>query len=431
MSDHTSNNVHIKNLIDQVKGGEITRRQFVLRGIALGLSLSTIGVLLSSCGTEQAPAATQAPSGGTTPAAGKPAGGKDTPLNILGIAIALQEPFLKKFTEETGYKVVPTMTTLSGLMTKMLSGGVNQYDVIDENASYIQPIWDGGVLQPIPVDKIPNFKNLIPLFTDPKAEGNVDGWPANIIWTDDKKTHIKGLPLFWNFEGFGFLKDVATDLNSDSSYGALLDPKYKGKVAIWNDSVWTTGWVGLYMQKNEGLQLSKSATNMTQPEIDKVFEFLTKKKKDGQFRLYWSDYGEIVNLMTAKEVWLADCWNPVVNDVTKAGTPAQYVNPKEGSRPWFHFLGISRECKNLEAAYAYANWCISGWRGAQVAALGWYDASAKVKDFLDPKEYKFWYEGGGRDTGSMELRLKNVAFWPRWPDEADYQLSKWLNFLAT
>jgi putative spermidine/putrescine transport system substrate-binding protein len=91
---------------------------------------------------------------------------------------------------------------------------------------------------------------------------------------------------------------------------------------------------------------------------------------------------------------------------------------------------MSKDCKNPDLVYEYANWSLEGWWAAQVAGIGWYGATKKVKDYLPKDQYDFWYEGKGRDTGSFIERSKNVACWPHWPQEADYYLSRWLNFLA-
>lgn len=412
----------IRELTSALKAGALSRRDFLRQAIALGAGATLASYLLAT-----APRAAAAPA--ADPARGRSRQSKE--LRVLGVAVSLQEPFNKKFEEETGYTIIPTAGTLSGNMSKMLTGGADQFDVLDQNASYMPPTWDAGVLQPIPAEKVPNLASLLPLFTDPKAVGVVDGWPVSQVWVDDSHQELKGVPHFWNFEGFGFVKEAAPDLDARASYGAIVAERFRGRAALWNDPLWTPSWVGLYLQKNNLAPIQSIATDMTQPEIDTVMDKLKEWKKAGQFRALWDDYGGLVNLMTAKEVVIADAWNPIINDVTKNGTPAQYVNPREGSRPWFHFLGITRGARNLEAAYAYVNWAISGWKGAQIASLGWYDATTNVKKFLDPKEYEFWYAGGGRDTGSMEERITNIAFWPRWPREMDYQLSRWLNFLAS
>ena len=63
---------------------------------------------------------------------------------------------------------------------------------------------------------------------------------------------------------------------------------------------------------------------------------------------------------------------------------------------------------------------------------------------MDPKRYAFWYEGKPwslppergikegdlRDGGSLATRAAHVAYWHQWPDEYDYLMQKWDEFLS-
>ncbi len=51
-------------------------------------------------------------------------------------------------------------------------------------------------------------------------------------------------------------------------------------------------------------------------------KFLISKKKDGQFRALWGDFGELVNLMASGEMVVCDAWQPAVMAVKAQGKPA-------------------------------------------------------------------------------------------------------------
>jgi len=67
-----------------------------------------------------------------------------------------------------------------------------------------------------------------------------------------------------------------------------------------------------------------------------------------------------------------------------------------------------------------------------------------IKNVMDPDKYAFWYEGKPwkgapergikegdlRDGGSLATRAANVAYWHQWPDEYDYLMKKWDEFLS-
>jgi spermidine/putrescine-binding protein len=99
------------------------------------------------------------------------------------------------------------------------------------------------------------------LFTSDKALGHdqATGWPLAEIWVDPAaQKEFKLVPQFFNCDSIGYREDlIGGDIDS---WGALVDPKYKGKVGILNDSLLTPGWCAGYMQKNGLAESSAPAT---------------------------------------------------------------------------------------------------------------------------------------------------------------------------
>ena len=58
------------NMVEQFVTGQMTRRQFILRLSALGLSATAIGTILAACGTSASPSATGSAPSGAAPSAG-------------------------------------------------------------------------------------------------------------------------------------------------------------------------------------------------------------------------------------------------------------------------------------------------------------------------------------------------------------------------
>ena len=79
--------------------------------------------------------------------------------------------------------------------------------------------------------------------------------------------------------------------------------------------------------------------NPDKKAIDEASKFLISKKKGGQFRALWGDFGELVNLLASGEMVIADAWQPAVMAVKAQGTPCAYAVPKEGYRAWA--IGVS------------------------------------------------------------------------------------------
>jgi hypothetical protein len=130
-------------------------------------------------------------------------------------------------------------------------------------------------------------------------------------------------------------------------------------------------------------------------------------------------------------------------DVRKQGKDAVYARVKEGYPGWFHFINISSEVEpdsdEYQACLDYIDYWLSGKPGAAIAAQGYYSPSTTCEDVLkgmnsfseDMNDYEAWYEGEiGWPVGGIKDRLGNIGYWEEYPDNADYHIKRWKDFLA-
>ena len=192
--------------------------------------------------------------------------------------------------------------------------------------------------------------------------------------------------------------------------------------------------------------------NMTRPEIDKTIAVLIDLKRQGHFRAFWSSFDQSVNLMASGEVVLQSMWSPAVTAVRTRGIDCYYAPLKEGYRAWAAGLGLMRHLSGLqlEAAYEYLNWYLSGWQGGFIARQGYYSSVPDTAHkFLTDDEWGYWYEGkpaqqdikdpygslmekagATRDGGSFAERTGNIACWNTVMDENVYMVRKWNEFVS-
>ncbi|MFM9108569.1 MAG: PotD/PotF family extracellular solute-binding protein [Chloroflexota bacterium] len=383
-------------------------------------------------------------------AEGKAADPTNLQVRTIGLGVSVQDRFLNEFSRRTGHATSGKVTTLTAMITEWLAGGAKNYDTNETNANRNAALWDTGLLQPVPVDMVVPWKYARETFTSKDALGYdaVSGYPLTEVWVNpDDQKEFKLVPQFYNCDSIGYRYDlIGEDI---TSWGAMFDPKYKGKVAILNDSLLTPGWVAGYLKKSGQVQIERT-DNMTKEELDQVIEFMIKAKKDGQFRAIWEDYGQCVNLLASGEIWMADAWNPVIEDVKKQDVVCKYAFPEEGFTAWFHGVAVQKDTPNLEAAMDYINFCLEGWWGAQVATQGYYSPTTTCEVYLnstrntspDFTDFEWWYKGGaspdpkkgwpidGRDTGAYDTRWGNIMHWMTWPSDPDYYAQRWNDFLS-
>ena len=107
----------------------------------------------------------------------------------------------------------------------------------------------------------------------------------------------------------------------------------EGLVAL-EDNYTTAGQKTALYLKHASWPRSTIPDDMTPEEVKTVIDFLIAKKKAGQFRVIWSSFEQAVNLITSKEVYVIDCWEPMVFVAKAKGLDAVYAAPKEGYLLW-------------------------------------------------------------------------------------------------
>src|SRR5471030_1502007 len=338
----------------------------------------------------------------------------------------------------------------------------NSYDVADIEYWMIKKIYPAKVLQPFDVKKLKYFDKIVPIFTTGKlkpdsvvAQGTAPS-KVGFVDTPDSTTFSAAptgwftmVPTIYNADTLGIRPDLVG--RSITNWKDLADPAFKGKASILN--IPSIGIMDAAML-NESLGVIKYGDkgNMTKPEIDKTIAFLIEAKKAGQFRAFWKSFDESVNLMASGEVIIQSMWSPAVAAVRSKGIACKYQPLAEGYRAWAGGLGLAKHLSGLEldAAYEYINWYLSGWVGAYLNRQGYYSAVLETaRENMSPDEWGYWIEGkpaqkdilspegkvmekagAVRDGGSFTERMGRVACWNSVMNEDRYMIQKWNEFIA-
>src|SRR5437870_819150 len=190
---------------------------------------------------------------------------------------------------------------------------------------------------------------------------------------------ILGPPAHFNMDSMGYNGDVIKKAPTQVHWGELLNPAWKGRVALLNDPAIAMEDAGNAV-KSLGIMSFGDLGNMTKPEIDRLIKILITYKKKGQFRAFWNTFNESVNLMASKEVVIESMWSPAVALLIAQGVHVRYAKPPEGMRGWCSCQMIPKHVTGakLDAVYNYYNWMYSGFLGALIMRQGYYIANGKT-----------------------------------------------------
>jgi putative spermidine/putrescine transport system substrate-binding protein len=139
------------------------------------------------------------------------------------------------------------------------------------------------------------------------------------------------IPTVYNADTLGIRPDLIK--RPIESWKELLNPEFKGKTSILNipsigimDAAMVVEALGEHKYSDKG--------NMTKAELDLTMKVMTEAKKAGQFRAFWKDFNESVNLMASGEVVIQSMWSPAVTAVRSKGIACTYQPLGEGYRAW-------------------------------------------------------------------------------------------------
>ena len=332
-------------------------------------------------------------------------------LRYLGTAVNEGDDIAKKCFADTGIKL-EYVTATTDDVTKRVITQPNSFDVLDTEYFSLRKLIPSGNILPLNAKKIKEFDNITPVFTkgqlpNGKKIGGQGTAPWKVLYLEGETSTkfaaeptewVTLIPTVYNADTLGIRPDLIK--RPISSWAELLNPEFKGKASILNipsigimDAAMVVEATGQYKYADKG--------NMTRQEIDLTMKILTEAKKAGQFRAFWKDFNESVNLMASGETVIQSMWSPAVTKVRSMGIPCVFQPLKEGYRSWASGFCVSKAVSGpkLDWAYEFVNWFLSGWAGAYLNRQGYYSAVlSTAKANMEAYEWAYWMEGDRKST---------------------------------
>jgi putative spermidine/putrescine transport system substrate-binding protein len=351
-------------------------------------------------------------------------------INFADIGVGDPGGDWSKYTAASGYGVnLVSMGNAPSAVLNVLvaSGGQGTYDIINIVGGMQKPLVENDLVEEIDTSRIPNWAK--DTYVDEFLGKGKPGF--QFIGFNDK---IYGVPTVLQGDSFAYLPKKTGPLDS---YAALFDPKWKGFVAL-EDNYTTAGQKTALYLKKAGLAAIANPDDMTKDEFKAVIDFLIEQKKKGQFRVIWNSFEQAVNLITSKEVYVIDCWEPMVFVAKSKGIDAVYADPKEGYLLWAMAAYIVKNPNRSEeqtvATYALLDFMLGGWYGAKITGLRGYMTNPQAPDYAKANQSEFPAadaEKVGQITDNVRRKFRQGGTWQnRWPTEVEFYESEWSRFKA-
>jgi len=303
--------------------------------------------------------------------------------------------FLQPFEQSHHCKIAAAyMGSSDELVAKLRGGSASNYDVISPSSDVATSIVRAGLAAPLDLSKIPAYTQLSARLRDSplvKADGKTYGVP--FVWGPN--------PLLY---------DTTTFAQPPDSWSGLWDPKFKGKISLWDElsSVYLAAQVLGYDKPDPG-----QLYNLTDAQLEAVKKKLIALKPN--IRKYWSTGGELTNLFQNHEVIAAMGWPLTTNELRKLNFPIGETIPKENTTGWIDHLMITAASPRKELAQQFLEYMVEAKTQKLVTDVTHYTpANPTTSQLLTPEERESLH------LDDPDEYMKRIYFWQDVPRRAKY-----------
>ena len=278
------------------------------------------------------------------------------------------------------------------LVAKLRGGSSGTYDVISPSSDVATMITER--LAPLDLSKIPSYSQLSPQLTS-----------LTLVRINEQ---VYGVPFMWGPDPL--IYDTTAFPKTPDTWSILWDPKYRGKVSVWDDlsTVYMTAQV-LGFDKPEPSKLY----NLTDEQLDAVKKKLLELKPN--IRKMWSTGGELTNLFQNHEIIAAMGWPLMTNQLRKAQFPVAETIPKENTTGWIDHLVITAGSENKELAHQFLEYMIQAQTQKKATDVtGYTPANPQAAKFMTANEIKDLH------LDDVDNYQKHIYFWQDVPRRAKY-----------
>ena len=360
MSDHDRMPDPAWTLARRLTEERLSRRRFLGRMAAVGAG-GAIVPLLAACGGGATGSPTTAPTSSTPGPSGPTPSTEPTPiptpeaeLFVYNYTDYIGEDTIPSFERQYGVKVTYDSFENYETMTAKISTGRSGYDITFATGVDVPGFLARRLVQPLDLSLIPNVVNLGSEWQDPAYD------PGN----------AHSMPYMWWTTGFGY--DSAKIPDDLTSWAALWDARWKGKMAMLDDYRETFA-VAL-------IRLGYSVNTTSDAELDEALALLQEQQP--LLRKYTADD---IGDLSSGDVWLSHAWGADVASAATERESVKYVLPNEGGIRGSDAMVLLADAPHPIAAHLFINHMLDAQVSADNTNTVYYmGPNEAAKQFIDP-----------------------------------------------
>jgi spermidine/putrescine transport system substrate-binding protein len=347
----------LMGLARDLRGGTLSRREFVQRAAALGLGLGSISALLGACDGE--PRGTSAVGSGPRGGESQELGPIEKKLSIYNWSDYIAPDTVPGFEQEFGVEVTYDTYESNEEMVAKLQAGATGYDIVVPS-SYVIPVMVAtDLLAPLARSHLTRRGNISAVFE--KLPSDPDG--------------TYSVPWQWGTTGLAYRTDKLP--SAPESWAVFHDPRYAGKTTMMDDVREVIG----AMLRYRGHSLN--SVERAQLVAARADAIAAKQ----HLKAYIS--APVKAQLISGDVWIAQLWNGDTTQARKEQPRLAYSLPREGSMIWTDSLVIPQSAPHKRAAHEFLNYILRPQVAAAISAFTGYGTPNEPASKLleDPVPY--------------------------------------------
>lgn len=340
----------------------------------------------------------------TTIGFGRSALAETKEITILTWETYHDDPWIAEYTAKTGVKVNVVRAGSVDEMYAQVRAGSIKPDIVYIDTGSVPRYKDANLVAKIDAANVANTTRV----------------SSSMKWQDRLTIDgsLWGIPYNWGTQPLMFNRDAVG--SEPTSWAALWDPKYKGKVSMFDDAYVTIPMIALYVGAADPFK-------MTDAEFEACAKALRELRP--QVGTIARGFDDAATIYAAGDAVIGYCQNvAVVHSLNAKGKNFGYSFPKEGTPTWIDNAVITPQGERKEV-YDFINANLDpAWQarfistslnngvltGDDAKAAGVAEDVLKKTNILDQATPGFWD--------------KMVVFQP--PEDVDRRLALWNDFKA-
>jgi putative spermidine/putrescine transport system substrate-binding protein len=294
-------------------------------------------------------------------------------LRVLAWPGYADADLVRLFEQRSGAKVEVTFIDTDDVLWQKLSHHqAEDFDVFAVNTAELQRYIQDGLVVPIDTKAIPNTAHQLPRFR------NLKGIPGLV-----RNNQVFAIP--YTFSEMGLIYDRQQVKEPPTSLRALWEPRYKGKVLLYNGSTHAFSLAAMAMG-------DRTPFHLEEREWPAAVEQLIALRRNAQG--YYSQPEESVEMFMNGHAALmfANYGSQQVQLLRGAGADVGYAMPREGALAWLDCWAITRGAHNIALAQAWINFMLEPEPGEALLSRQGLANTTTESPNLRPQDRLKWLE---------------------------------------